>query len=577
MFVANNLMTMNNFYNFRSGMGRYTVSDFCFLTGLIILAIMSVWYFPSSGGEGISLPFNLLFMAATGLMLVGIARCCSGFVVVPPKRFGFIFSGLCVFMLPWLLNIERAPGILVVAGGALIWWILQGCVFTYRLRRRVLLAIFLLAVVQAMVGLVQTFLPDAALHWYEYNWLRNHGRPYGIFQQVNLLGSFLATGVGCGLWLALTTQDRAVNLRGMAARVGLGIIVFTLFVAQSRVGIIGFLSIVVIILWLVGINKPRRLVDILILMIFCGLAGWWVSCHFSVRINGELWPLARSYSESNAQRWKILDITMRMIMMKPLEGWGYGTFEHEFMGYVNMHPEMSVKSLGMSNITHPHNEFLYVWFQGGVIPVLGLLLMIIGWFKNIAEAMKKNRESAANSLLIVPLLVHLNLEYPFYQSFIHFGTFILLLRLSAIEKEPESISYYMIYRARKSMIFALGIGLVVYCISALYANNSLTRLERTGFEGFPERQPWYFATQPERVRFDAMIALLISYNELHDEKILDQFMTQAYEWLKYHNDPNVLRSMIRILQHKGDIEGEKQLSKQYLHYMQTGFLKPEDN
>ncbi|EKY3244259.1 O-antigen ligase family protein [Cronobacter dublinensis] len=511
-------------------------------------------YISNMGGAGISLPYNLTFIGWLGLVLIILALRYKN-AGLKASRQPLLLSGTLLLLLPWLLEARDNPGVWVLLAALLLWQGLQRLSFTTRQKRAVLTAVFVLALGQALIALLQAFCPHLAMQLYEYDWLRNHGRPYGIFQQVNLLASFLATGVGCGFLLLLTTHRRQVWL----LTAGLGVMVFVLALNQSRAGAIGAVVVIAALCVVAGRGKLTRAGAALGVMTMCAWGGWYITQHVTVIVNGEPYLMARDYSGSNRERWHILVITWHMIMEKPWLGWGYGTFEYAFSRWVLAHPEMNY--IYSAVIAHPHNELLYMWFQGGVVALAGMLLLVTGWLLMLKNAWRHGREAAAFALLVVPLLVHLNLEYPFYQSFVHFGLFILLLRLGVVERPQPAQACARLWPRALCGIVALA--LITFSASGLYANQQLTRLERSGLAGFPAPAPWYFATQFERAKFDAMVALLIDYNRTHNEANLDEFMAQAQRWSLRHNDKNLWQSQIMIAQHRGDVATLTRLRSQY--------------
>lgn len=512
-------------------------------------------YISNMGGAGISLPYNLTFIGWLGLVLIILALRYKN-AGLKASRQPLLLSGTLLLLLPWLLEARDNPGVWALLAALLLWQGLQRLSFTTRQKRAVLTAVFVLALGQALIALLQAFCPHLAMQLYEYDWLRNHGRPYGIFQQVNLLASFLATGVGCGFLLLLTTR-RAARI-GLIV-LGLGILTFVLALNQSRAGAIGAVVVIAALCVVAGRGKLTRAGAALGVMTLCAWGGWYITQHVTVIVNGEPYLMARDYSGSNRERWHILVITWHMIMEKPWLGWGYGTFEYAFSRWVLAHPEMNY--IYSAVIAHPHNELLYMWFQGGVVALAGMLLLVTGWLLMLKNAWRHGREAAAFALLVVPLLVHLNLEYPFYQSFVHFGLFILLLRLGVVERPQPAQACARLWPRALCGIVALA--LITFSASGLYANQQLTRLERSGLAGFPAPAPWYFATQFERAKFDAMVALLIDYNRTHNEANLDEFMAQAQRWSLRHNDKNLWQSQIMIAQHRGDVATLTRLRSQY--------------
>lgn len=188
--------------------------------GKLILGIvlcLSAFYIKNSATAGVALPYNLTFIAWLGLVLMILAWRYKN-AELKAQRQPLLTAGSLLLLLPWLLEARDNPGVWVLLAAVVLWQALLRLSFTPRQKRQILLAVFVLALGQALIALLQAFCPHLAMQLYEYDWLRNHGRPYGIFQQVNLLASFLATGVGCGFLLLLTTHAvrRGCSRRGSA-------------------------------------------------------------------------------------------------------------------------------------------------------------------------------------------------------------------------------------------------------------------------------------------------------------------------------------------------------------------------
>ncbi|EGT5723486.1 O-antigen ligase family protein [Cronobacter sakazakii] len=523
------------------------------LFSVIPLFILTLFYIANSGGYGIALPFNLTFLCWLGsLVMLLIWRYRKG----DADRQPLLLAGGLLLLVSGFMQVKENPGVWGLLGAVFLWQGLQHLSFTSRYRRTILVAVFVLALGQTTVSLLQVFCPSLAMRLYEYDWLRNHGRPYGIFQQVNLLASFLASGIGCGFLLLMQQRLRRNVLLCTA---GLSLLTFVLVLNQSRARAIGALLIVLCLAALLWRQHPARSAAAITLMIISAASAWYITQHTTVLVNGVPYSLARSYGESTRERWQMLCITWHMIMLHPWAGWGYGTFEYAFSRFVLAHPEYGYTY--SSIVTHPHNELLYAWFQGGVVALSGMLLLFAGWVKIVMSAWRQGRMQTGYALLIIPLLVHLNLEYPFYQSFVHFGLFILLLRLGVIGK-PHSQTQ----RAKLSLrvtIAAAAAALMAFSLTALYAGYQLTMFERGHLANFPRPAPWYFALQGERAEFDENVARLIDYNRTHNSADLDTFMSWAARYSLRHNDKNVWQSMIVITQSRGDTAAAARLRAQY--------------
>ncbi|RTP97296.1 O-antigen ligase domain-containing protein [Enterobacter sp. WCHEn045836] len=521
-----------------------------------VLFIVLAIYLPGNGGAGVTLPWNLTFTAWTGMMLIVLA-CRYKSTSARGESQPLITLGGILLLLPWLLQARGNPGVWTLLAALLLWQLLMRIPLTTVRRQQILWAVFILALGQAGIGLLQTFSPSIAARLYEFNWLRNHGRPYGIFQQVNLMASFLAIGIACGFLLLMKSGSRAARL----IVPGLGLLAFVMALNQSRAGAMGAVISVIAISWLVGRNHPLRMWAGVMIMILAACAGVHITQHITVLVNGQPSLIARDYTGSTRERLYILEITWKMIQAHPWTGYGYGTFEYAFSRYVLTHPETGYSYSSIVN--HPHNELLYAWFQGGVIALAGMLALCVGWLVILIRAARQSHYDLAQSLLILPLLVHINLEYPLYQSFVHFGLLLILLRLGVADI-PSPASTVQVLPLRQRAICALcGTAMFIFSLTGLYAGQKLTALERSGLVNFPVPAPWYFTTQSERAQFDGMVALLTDYNLTRNSANLDAFMVQAEKWSERYNDKNVWRSMITIAQHRNETEKLAEMKEMY--------------
>lgn len=503
-------------------------------------------FIPNSAGMGTELPFDLVI---TGWL--GIALLCFAWrhrhIGRATRRYPLVTAGALLLLLPWLLQARADPGVWVLLAALFLWWGSQQWALASQDKRFILQAILLLALGQALIALIQAFGPHLAARLFQYDWIRNHGRPYGIFQQINILASFLATGIGCCYLLLLKEPCRGWRAAWLAA---LGILSFTLVLSQSRGGQLGGAAIVLCLTGLLWKTSGRHVFPALACIAICSVAAWYITQHVTVLVNGEPYLLARSYEDSTRERWNILLITWQMIMQKPWAGWGYGTFEYEFSRYVLAHPELPYTY--SSIVMHPHSELFSAWYQGGIIAFCGMLTLFAGWITLLIRAAKHSRLTLCYAVLIIPLLVHLNLEFPFYQSFVHFVLFLMLLRLGMVDNMRPMLFAQPATPWRRAIYAVSGVGLLAFSVAGLYANQQMTALEHQDFANYPTPAPWYFATQFERAKFDGMVALLMNYNVTHNEADLDLFMQQAARWSQRHNSNDVWRSMIMIKQYRGE-------------------------
>ncbi|MEL4015255.1 Wzy polymerase domain-containing protein [Dryocola clanedunensis] len=504
------------------------------------------------------MPFNLLALLLTGLCFLYYS-CRRENVSREYYRNVFLLMGTGALTVPWLMDIKSSHGVLLVLVAFLAWQLLARQNIDQYHRRYILWMVFFLALSQAIVCSIQSFFPQLAGQLYEYVWLKNGGRPYGIFQQVNVVASFLASGLGCG-FLLLITEKKLIRLVSILS--GLGALAFILGINQSRVGELGAGVVLIgITITLCRTTSVSRLLAAWGIILATFFVGVWCANHVHFLVDGKEYLLARDFTKSNFERWNLLKITCMMIGQKPWFGWGYGSFEHAFSHYIMAHPELNFKN--SASFSHPHNELLYAWFQGGVLALAGMLMLFIGWIKIVVDGFRNSPLSGAYTLLILPLLIHLNTEYPFYQSFIHFAMFILLLRVGVIDesyKRSDTSSSLLV----RILYGSVALALLVFSIAGIAAGQQLTTFERNGLQAYPEEMPWYFNTQQERARFDGMVALLMDYNRTKNIDDLKEYMRQAELYSQFHNDKNILRNMIVVAHKIGDLKKEKEIKNLYL-------------
>jgi O-antigen polymerase len=126
---------------------------------------------------------------------------------------------------------------------------------------------------------------------------------------------------------------------------------------------------------------------------------------------------------------------------------------------------------------HPHNEFLFWGVEGGIVLIIGILIAAFLVMSRIASSAKGTR--LALLALFIPILLHSQLEYPFYHSAIHWITFIILIywvdqRSSRHYQQPFSIVSKTLFRVSSLVVPIL---VSFYMLSALHTNYVLTQFE----------------------------------------------------------------------------------------------------
>ena len=172
------------------------------------------YYLPNMGGRGLYLQYNVIGWILISLIIgLGFWQIiCEGKIELT-YFFNYSFLGFTLLVLPLIYsNNELASWtyfrILGLLGGLLFYFsLLQFKLLKHE--RYIILYIILCGVfIESLLGILQYyfFQPN---NWMGYNVSKNF--PYGIFQQRNIMGSFMATGSAISLYLLQKDPDYIHN------------------------------------------------------------------------------------------------------------------------------------------------------------------------------------------------------------------------------------------------------------------------------------------------------------------------------------------------------------------------------
>lgn len=531
------------------------------------LAIIMHLYLLNVGGSGLKLPQNIIAWGAMALLTLVIwpgVRTKQGLIITPAS--GLFLAGAVALSIPLLYTQPEWRGAAILRlTGLLGGWIFYFTLLQWRPspRQRGLLLYLLLAAVciQSLLALLQLFAPEPLRAAIPYP-LRN-GRPYGVFQQVNLLGSFVATGLALTLMLFLLPGFALRQMRTERwRRAGLGVLLL-LFPAllvwlQSRIGGLGGIVVALLFLLRYSLRYPRCAAGALLLMVSGVLLGYgalWLEVGVSVV----------SHASSDSARYAMLRDSLRMIAEKPWLGWGYGGFEYSFQHFrIAQSPPIVSTEIAR----HPHNELLLWAVEGGMVALPGLLLLLAGGVLLLRMALWYDRQEGALSsgapalcFALLPLALHTQTEYPFSLSVTHWALFLLLLALldSQVNAGAAPVARFTsLLRLLRIAVPALALCTLLLMASGLYSAMLLTCAERAGLKDISAARaavrmsPWLHA---ERFRFDEQTHGLLVFNQNRDAALLDEYVRWAEAYLQRRIDANVYATLGMILQHRG--QGEK--------------------
>ncbi|BEO82609.1 membrane protein [Serratia marcescens] len=513
---------------------------------LIWMAVILPVYYPNMGGDGLALPQNILawsIMALTTLIVtftvcLGRAR----LSLTPTAR--LLLLGIAVLALPLLYTrpewredaLWRCAGLL---GGWLFYVACLQLRLTARQRNLLLYGLLFAVSVQALLAALQLFAPTLA-------WVSPNGsRVYGVFQQPNVLGSFIATGLALALWLLLAPLSTSTR-RQLPLLALLTAFSALLVLIQSRAAWLGGALAAALLLWRFAHQSPaasRWAGGALLLGVALGLMGLFTGQQALIAREG-----------SNYSRLTMLQDTLSMILAKPLLGWGYGGFEYSFAHFrLQAMPWREVLEVA----GHPHNEILLWWVEGGLPALAGIVLVFIAGALLLKRAWQRDREQPAGArvglfLVLLPMLVHTQLEYPFYLSAPHWLAFLLLLAL--LDGQTGAPRPLPFAKALSLPVAMAAIGVLVMAVFAWQGRMALTQSERTmlatidSIEQMPAPAAWIYR---ERKTFDEQSHSLLVYNQTRDDALLTGYRQWADAYLQRRIDANVYATLIMILRYQG--------------------------
>ena len=521
--------------------------------GVYLLALLP-WVIPNGGGtDGVNLPWVMTGWLCAGLLMATVwaALGRSGRPLrLTPSLWGFV-AGSVLLTVPFLLSPSRDwqlnawPAVAGLWGGVLLYVTLLQARLTRRQGQVLALCLALAAGLQALYALLQLlFSPVDWLPAWSNEVTACHAISVGVFQQRNLTASFIATGLAVSLWLRADIRAHWARHEGLRRALLAAILLLcsaALMMLKSRIGVLSGSLVMVMALW----RWCRQ-----------GVAALW------------LWPLLGTMSGlllsawlppgdtlthdmSDTQRLFTLHWSLVMLAQHPWRGWGAGGFEYAFQHFLAAHTPPVVTGHGV--MSHPHNEILFQAVEGGALALAGLALWLVTALRLL---WRRGRDGGTALLVMLPVLLHTQTEFPVYQSVVHW--FILVVVLALCDGRPERRSRRRVWRAplaarRVTAITLCAGGLTMALLSgvALHNQQVLTAFERhpsagdTRFMHLP--LPWL---APYRLMSDrAEWLLLQAQNGRLDA--LPAYLALTERYLQVHTDADMYDNRIRVARFLG--------------------------
>ena len=424
------------------------------------------------GGYGLYLPFNTVGWIFISL-LIGLG--CweirnSGKIIF--SRFQIIcWIGIGLMCLPLFYPNNENAGLVLhrflgLGAGLLVYSAFQQFRFNREDRNWFLYIILGSILIQAFYGFSQLFLPLKS--WFGIS----VDRPFGVLMQKNVMATFLVTGAAISLYLLMKDEATKDHKIKMCFIYSVSFLTSILYLPlQSRTGYLTF-PLAIALVSILGYKKKKQLFTWLGLAIIGFLIG--AKAPYLKRIEGEK-------IHSTSVRKILYQLSYELCRENPIIGVGYGNYFSSFRHYYAQRKSEDPSVLSFTgNIDHPHNETLFWMVEGGIAPLIGLLIIAGGFLIMIWRA--KSPEAWATAGLILPILIHTQLELPFYISLIHW--FLFLFLLYCIDEEyGEIMVKKMPLKIFPRIVAILIPGItILYMITVLQTGFVITKYERLRFK-----------------------------------------------------------------------------------------------
>ncbi len=431
---------------------------------LTVLFLAAPLYFQTNlGGRGLELTFNIpvwaaaSFLISSGLYLIAATQ----WFVRPAHSWAFLLFPVVMVLsgiiagssqpIPWLFRQ------IYIIGGVLFLFSLFQFNIKQQQIERILYVVVASALVNALIAIAQIFSPELIR-----GWLVTAGNtPVGVFQQINVLSSYLATGIILSFYLMSRPSIRSASL---AARllliICIGSCAFIITYIGSRIGMLSVVAGLTIML----VSRRRQLKKraALTLIGLLSLLGGAIPGGTIQEISGfeklsqKTIEIAKGADASI--RVNMYAIALELVAQKPWFGHGIGNFQRVWGMQSGDYHQRNPSAKLPPYVTHPHNELVYWLIEGGIISFAGILVAIGAILLALIRC--GPQRGGGYAALLIPISLHAQVELPFYLSSLHwflwlFLVFIVLRHHTSANSVPLSLPAVRLIKSA-AILFCIG-------------------------------------------------------------------------------------------------------------------------
>ncbi len=411
-------------------MPTYNKSTYCKLLLIALFLLAPLYFQPNLGGTGLDLTYNIpvwaiaSFLIGGGLYLIAATQR----FIRPMHAWAFLAFPVVILLsgiitgssqpIPWLFRQ------IYVVGGILFLLTLFQFNIKQNQAERLLYVIAVSALVSALIAITQIHSPELI-----QGWLVTVGNiPIGLFQQVNVLSSYLATGIIISFYLISRPSITSASLAAKASLIAcIGSSAFIITYIGSRVGILS--AAIGLIIILISRQQQLKKRSALALIAFLSLAGGAIPGGTTKEgfknLSQKTTEVAKGVNSS--YRVNMYAVALELIAQKPVFGHGIGNFQRVWGlqngDYYQRNPSAKLPPY----VTHPHNELVYWLIEGGIVSFAGIIIALGAIVLALIRC--GPQRGGGYVALLTPITLHAQVELPFYISSLHWFLWLFLVFL----------------------------------------------------------------------------------------------------------------------------------------------------
>jgi len=322
-----------------------------------------------------------------------------------------ILSGV---LISTILSIDWRPG-----AGIFKAWVLEPIIFSLILAEIIKSKKELKEVVFGLVAGV-VLVAIASLVYKLFDQLTFDGRLSGWYFSPNHLAMYLAPGFILAWRGFFTREDKKQKISSALVILILGLALYFTFSYGAWLGVLGAIVVVLFLAFRTDPVEKKKIIIIGLLVFILFLAiGCWQNDSEKL---ANLLKFDRSSWQSRIMVWQAAG---KILESHWLFGIGPGLFQKYYLDYQSF---FSVPYLEWA-VPQPHNLFFAWWLQGGLLGLIGFLVLLVNYFKNIILVKQKLSKALSSEALesnqlltiflttaIIYILIHGLVDTPYWKN-----------------------------------------------------------------------------------------------------------------------------------------------------------------